>query len=136
MSKITHRDCVEYVADKYRIDVLCILGKERVRRIAHPRQLAFWLIRELTDLSQPQIGVAVGNRHHTTVMSGIRACTARSEESVDFAAEIQGDIQNIRQLYGPAIFYRSIQFKSRRNLRPAIETSAFEARAKVALRIV
>lgn len=56
------------VADFYRIKVIDLLSKKRTRVIARPRQIAMCLARELTQLSLPEIGVAFGNRDHTTVM--------------------------------------------------------------------
>lgn len=56
------------VADFYRIKVIDLLSKKRTRVIARPRQIAMCLARELTHLSLPEIGVAFGDRDHTTVM--------------------------------------------------------------------
>lgn len=56
------------VADYYRITIKEILGPKRTRHIARPRQLAMALARELTSDSFPQIGIAFGDRDHTTVM--------------------------------------------------------------------
>ena len=56
------------VADFYRIKVSDLLSKKRTRVIARPRQIAMCLARELTQLSLPEIGVAFGDRDHTTVM--------------------------------------------------------------------
>lgn len=56
------------VADYYRIRVIDLLSKKRTRAIARPRQIAMYLARELTQLSLPEIGVAFGDRDHTTVL--------------------------------------------------------------------
>ena len=56
------------VADYYRIRVVDLLSKKRTRAIARPRQIAMYLARELTQLSLPEIGVAFGDRDHTTVL--------------------------------------------------------------------
>jgi chromosomal replication initiator protein len=42
-------------------------GPGKTRALAHSRQIAMYLCRELTDLSLPKIGQAFG-RDHTTVM--------------------------------------------------------------------
>ncbi|MBI3903914.1 MAG: chromosomal replication initiator protein DnaA [Nitrosomonadales bacterium] len=56
------------VADFYRIKISDLLSKKRTRIIARPRQIAMCLARELTPLSLPEIGIAFGDRDHTTVM--------------------------------------------------------------------
>ena len=55
------------VAEEYQINVDDMKSKKRTNNIAFPRQVAMYLIRELTDSSLPQIGRYFGNRHHTTV---------------------------------------------------------------------
>lgn len=56
------------VADYYRIKLIDILSKKRVRTIVRPRQMAMFLARELTQLSLPEIGSSFGGRDHTTVL--------------------------------------------------------------------
>jgi chromosomal replication initiator protein len=47
-----------------------LLGKQRSRDIALPRQIAMYLIREETSASLPQIGEVLGGRDHTTILYG------------------------------------------------------------------
>jgi len=61
---------IDAVADIYGVTVDCILGRERTHKVARPRQIAMYLMREETDFSLPQIGKALGGRDHTTVMYG------------------------------------------------------------------
>ena len=46
--------------------------QRRARRLARPRQVAMYLMREYTPLTLPQIGRIVGGRDHTTVMHAVR----------------------------------------------------------------
>ena len=47
-------------------------GKEQhARRWLYPRQVAMYLVKELTDASLPEIGRAFGGKHHTTVIHSI-----------------------------------------------------------------
>ena len=57
-----------------------LLSQRRNREIAGTRQLAMYLIREMTQLSTTRIGEVFGGRDHTTVM---HACdkVARLEKS-------------------------------------------------------
>ena len=43
-------------------------GKKRTKAIAFPRQLAMYLVRELTEYSTTEVGLEFGGRDHTTVM--------------------------------------------------------------------
>ena len=56
------------VADFYRIKIIDLLSKKRIRTISRPRQIAMSLSRELTQFSYPEIGNAFGGRDHTTVL--------------------------------------------------------------------
>jgi chromosomal replication initiator protein len=61
-------EVVSRVADSFGVAVERILGRERTREVALPRQIAMYLLREEANISLPQIGAAIGDRDHTTVM--------------------------------------------------------------------
>jgi chromosomal replication initiator protein len=61
---------VEAVAKAYDLPMERILGRDRSREVALPRQIAMYLLRKETDISLPQIGEVLGGRDHTTVMYG------------------------------------------------------------------
>jgi chromosomal replication initiator protein len=54
-----------------------LLSSARTPRIAWPRQVAMYLVRELTTESLPSIGRHFGGRDHTTVLHAWRRTTAR-----------------------------------------------------------
>ncbi|MGI6362716.1 MAG: chromosomal replication initiator protein DnaA [Bacillota bacterium] len=56
------------VADYFNLSIEDMKAKKRTNAVAHPRQIAMYLCRELTDLSLPKIGEEFGGRDHTTVM--------------------------------------------------------------------
>lgn len=56
------------VGNFYGISLKELKGSKRVQHIVHARQVAMFLVRELTDNSLPKIGKEFGNRDHTTVM--------------------------------------------------------------------
>jgi chromosomal replication initiator protein len=57
------------IADIYNISTDRLIGRERTREVARPRQIAMYLMREETEASLPQIGETL-QRDHTTVMYG------------------------------------------------------------------
>ncbi len=58
---------VDMVAKTFNLTVDRLLSPDRSREVALPRQIAMYLMRE-TNISLPQIGLALGGRDHTTVM--------------------------------------------------------------------
>ncbi len=62
------RQIVDAVASFFGVSSESMLGRNRTREIALPRQVAMYLMREEANVSLPQIGEALGGRDHTTVM--------------------------------------------------------------------
>ena len=58
---------VDMVAKTFNLSVDRLLSPDRSHDVALPRQIAMYLMRE-TNVSLPQIGLALGGRDHTTVM--------------------------------------------------------------------
>lgn len=65
-------DIIEAVSAASKIPVQDIVGHGTLPRYTIPRASAYWIARNFTLQSYPQIGRAVGRRHHTTIMSGVR----------------------------------------------------------------
>ena len=63
-------DIISKVSDAYGVPVERMLGRDRSREVALPRQIAMYLLREEAHISLPQIGEALGGRDHTTIMYG------------------------------------------------------------------
>lgn len=61
---------VEVVAEHYNITPSDIYSKDKSRNISYPRQIVMYLCRKLTELSVTDIGKALGNRDHSTVLHG------------------------------------------------------------------
>jgi chromosomal replication initiator protein len=62
---------VDLVARKFNLTAEKLLGRDRTKEVAFPRQIAMYLLREEFKISYPQIGEALGGRDHSTVMSAI-----------------------------------------------------------------
>ncbi|MCC7176542.1 MAG: chromosomal replication initiator protein DnaA [Bryobacterales bacterium] len=60
------------VAEHFRLQVNQLKTKSNARSIAVPRQVAMYLVRELTGSSFPEIGRAFGGKHHTTVLHSVQ----------------------------------------------------------------
>jgi chromosomal replication initiator protein len=77
---ITMDDIEEAVANRFHVKIAEIRSRRRSKTLVHPRQIAMYLCRELTDASFPEIGRHFGGKDHTTI---IHACKqiAKAKES-------------------------------------------------------
>lgn len=91
---------IKTVAEYFNISSNDIKGKKRTKNIAFPRQIAMYIIRNLTELSTSEIGNEIGGRDHTTVIYAIQ----KVEDSIKFDPVIETVIQkieaNIREITG------------------------------------
>ena len=62
---------VSQVCKFYNVDEIILRGSQRTKNVAEARQIAMYLIRKLTNLSLPDIGMEFA-KDHTTVMHSIR----------------------------------------------------------------
>ena len=65
----------------------------RAARIAEPRQVAMYLMREETESSFPTIGAVIGGRDHTTVLHGCGKIARLIEQD----AKLRRDVMQIRE---------------------------------------
>jgi hypothetical protein len=99
--KITTRDVIMAVADRYAIRVDYMMGRRRFREYVRPKQIALYLTRELCPrLSLPQIGRAF-NRDHTTVLYAIGKIRSLRSVDGDLDAEIKALMAHIASLPPP-----------------------------------
>ncbi|OLC81142.1 MAG: chromosomal replication initiation protein DnaA [Nitrospirae bacterium 13_1_40CM_3_62_11] len=64
-------DIEEAVAERFHVKIADMKSRRRSKTLVHPRQIAMYLCRELTDASFPEIGRHFGGKDHTTI---IHAC--------------------------------------------------------------
>ncbi|MGH9581553.1 MAG: helix-turn-helix domain-containing protein [Bryobacteraceae bacterium] len=60
------------VAEKFSMPPAQLKQKSNTRQIAYPRQIAMYLVKDLTHASLPEIGRYFGGKHHTTVLHSIQ----------------------------------------------------------------
>ncbi len=68
--RISVDQVIDIVCRYYSVTAEAIASSSRKSTIAYPRQVAMYLARTETEASLPQIGVALGNRDHTTILHG------------------------------------------------------------------
>lgn len=64
-------DIQETVGARFHVKITDLKSRRRSKTLVHPRQIAMYLCRELTDSSYPEIGRQFGGKDHTTI---IHAC--------------------------------------------------------------
>ena len=86
------------IAQAYDVTMDELLSHSRSQRIAFPRQIAMYMLREESELSLPKIGEMLGGRDHTTIMYGHDKITDLLERDKNLRRKIV-NIQEI--LYSP-----------------------------------
>lgn len=85
---VAFKDILSATAAHHGLSAKDLTGKQRAARINHARQVAMYLARELTDLSLPQIGIALGGRSHTTILHGYNKVADLAAEDALFRYEL------------------------------------------------
>lgn len=90
---ITPRQLIQIVAAYFDLQIDDLLGKSREKRLAFPRQITMYLMREEMKSSYPSIGLEIGGRDHTTAMHAYeKICGIVSDDE-----KLQHDIELIKQ---------------------------------------
>jgi chromosomal replication initiator protein len=76
-------DIIRFVAQHYGIRVADLKGRSNRRSIALPRQVAMFLIRDILELSFPEIG-KIFSKHHSTVMYAVDNVQKMRQSNPDF----------------------------------------------------
>jgi chromosomal replication initiator protein len=70
--RITMDSILRAVAEKFNMQPHQLKQKSNTRQIAYPRQIAMYLMKDLTQASLPEIGRVFGGKHHTTVLHSVQ----------------------------------------------------------------
>ena len=94
--RITPQMILDATAASYGFSVDAICGPSRTRPLVTARQVAMYLVRELTDYSYPAIGRVFGKRDHTTVIHAVDKITGQMQERRQIYDQVTELIQQIR----------------------------------------
>lgn len=92
--ELNMHDILEAVAKHFEVNCKDILGKGRRAEIVLPRQLAMYLIRDLTEHSFPEIGQFFNGRDHSTVMYAVQ----KIEKKLEAGSELSEEIRKVKNL--------------------------------------
>jgi len=74
---------IETVAEHFNVSTSDLSSKKKNKEIVFPRQIAMYLCRLLTDVSQDSIGGLLGGRDHTTIIYGVEKIQKEIEKNED-----------------------------------------------------
>jgi chromosomal replication initiator protein len=86
---ITGPEIMKVVAAHYGTKVSDLKSKSNARPVVFPRQVAMYLIKQMTDLSYPEIGKLFNNKHHSTVIYSVEKTEKLKNEDADFARTLE-----------------------------------------------
>lgn len=96
--KITPQKILERVSAYYNVSIDEILGHSKRQNIVMPRQIAMYLCHEMTDMSYKMIGLALGNRDHSTAIHGVDKIMEMIEKDTDLKSEIDFIMKDLNNL--------------------------------------
>lgn len=87
--KISMDSIVRAVAEKFSMQPSQLKLKSNTQQIAYPRQIAMYLMKELTRASLPEIGRFFGGKHHTTVLHSVQKIEELRQRDANLNSLIQ-----------------------------------------------
>jgi len=90
---VTPKNLIQTVASYFDVTVADMMGRCREKRLAFPRQIIMYLMREELRSSYPTIGNELGGRDHTTAMHAYDKIRKEIEKN----SKLQSDLDQIKQ---------------------------------------
>ena len=93
--RITMDSILRAVAEKFSMQPPQLKQKSNSRQIAYPRQIAMYLMKDLTQASLPEIGRVFGGKHHTTVLHSVQKIERLRQTDTDLNRLIHSLIDSV-----------------------------------------
>jgi chromosomal replication initiator protein len=93
--RITMDSILRAVAEKFNMQPQQLKQKSNARQIAYPRQIAMYLMKDLTQASLPEIGRVFGGKHHTTVLHSVQKIERVRQTDTDLNRLIHSLIDSV-----------------------------------------
>ena len=94
--KISVESILRAVAERFNLQPAQLKVKSNTRQIAYPRQVAMYLVKELTHASLPEIGRYFGGKHHTTVLHSVQKIDELRQKDEDLNSLIHSLIDSLQ----------------------------------------
>ena len=82
-------DIQEAVCSQFHVKLTELKSRRRSKTLVHPRQIAMYLCRELTDASYPEIGRQFGGKDHTTIIHACRQVAKAKETDITLQTTLE-----------------------------------------------
>jgi chromosomal replication initiator protein len=82
-------DIQETVGARFHVKIADLKSRRRSKTLVHPRQIAMYLCRELTDSSYPEIGRQFGGKDHTTIIHACKQVIKAKDSDSVFSATLE-----------------------------------------------
>lgn len=83
----------EYVAKQFDINVNDLISKSNKKEIAHPRQIAMYICKQMTKNPLNEIGNKFGGKHHSTVLHSIKKVEKEIIEDYELSKKVNDIIE-------------------------------------------
>jgi chromosomal replication initiator protein len=93
--RLTPERILTLVSERFGVKTEALFGKRRTRSVTQPRQVAMYLMRQLTDLSLVEVGNLFGGRDHTTVLYACEKVGLQISDDAVFAEKVNGLISTL-----------------------------------------
>lgn len=93
--RVTMDSVLRAVAEKFQMQPAQLKQKTNAQNIVYPRQVAMYLIKELTQSSLPEIGRLFGGKHHTTVLHSVKKIDEQRHHDADLNRLIHSVIDSV-----------------------------------------
>lgn len=90
---VTAKQVVQVVSSYFDVTLAEMTGKCREKRLAHPRQIIMYIMREEMGSSYPAIGHELGGRDHTTAMHAYD----KIKRELDSSSKLRQDMEILKQ---------------------------------------
>jgi len=94
--RVTIEAIIKAVSADFGLTPAQLKQKTNERRITRPRQVAMFLAKQLTRASLPEIGRALGNKHHTTVLHSIDVIEALCQSDQEFNKRVHALMDSLQ----------------------------------------
>jgi chromosomal replication initiator protein len=94
--RISLDSIIKAVAADANLNPAQLKQKTNERRISRPRQIAMYLAKQLTHASLPEIGRALGGKHHTTVLHAIDVVERLRQTDAELNNRIHGLMDSLQ----------------------------------------